>query len=87
VEENECVKQEYTLTLGGEDKWLRPVSAVNASSVPRGWEEVRSVLFSQSLLQLYLYVGGWYNQMGIDALDQPRMCLGMTEPSRIAYIY
>ena len=45
------------------------------------------VLFSQSLLQPYLYVGGWYNQMGIDALNQPRMYLGMTEPSRIADEY
>jgi hypothetical protein len=36
VEEDEGVKQEYTLTPGGENKWLRPVSAVNASSVPRG---------------------------------------------------
>jgi hypothetical protein len=36
VEEDEGVKQEYTLTSGGENKWLRPVSAVNASSVPRG---------------------------------------------------
>ena len=36
VEEDEGVKQEYTLTPGGENKWLRPVSAVNASSVPSG---------------------------------------------------
>jgi hypothetical protein len=36
VEEDEGVKQESTLTPGGEDKWLRPVSAVNAFSVPSG---------------------------------------------------
>jgi len=36
MEEDGGVKQEYTLTPSGEDKWLRPVSAINASSVPSG---------------------------------------------------
>ena len=38
----------------------------------------------RAFFQPYLYVGGWYNQMGIDALDQPRIYLGMTEVSRKA---
>ena len=36
MEEDGGVKQDLYTHPGGEDKWLRPVSAVNASSVPSG---------------------------------------------------
>jgi len=52
------VKQEYTLTPGGEDKWLRPVSAVNASSVPVDEKRWRVYCSVRAFFQPYLYVGG-----------------------------
>jgi hypothetical protein len=58
VEEDEGVKQDYTHSPGEKDKWLRPVSAVNASSVPSECEEVESVLFSQSLFAA-LFICWW----------------------------
>ena len=36
MEEDGGVKQDYTFTPSGENKWLRPVAAINAFSVPGG---------------------------------------------------
>jgi len=71
-------KQDFSHKVG-KTSGFSPVSVVNALQFPVDEKEVGGVVVQSEPFAVLLYVGGWYNQMWIDALDQPIMYLGMIE--------